>query len=189
MKVLDQEEFERLLDACPNYLLPVVLIAYYTAMRRSEIIFLTWEEVDLDAGFIRLPPERTKTGVGRTIPLHPKVKAELQNLSRAIHTNRVFLKDGQPFEEFKHSYGTACKKAGLADFIFHDLRHCAINALRLVGNNYFKIMAISGDKTMACFKRYNLVTEQELKEVKWPGVKEKDPAHGHLTKMAYKNIL
>jgi integrase len=193
MKVLDPEEFERLLDACPLYLRPVVLTAYYTAMRRSEIIFLTWEEVDLDSGFIRLPPERTKTGVGRMIPLHPRVKAELQSLPRAIHTNRVFLKDGQPFEEFKHSYGTACMEVGLSDFTFHDLRHCAINALRLVGNDYFKIMAISGHKTMACFKRYNLVTEQELREVKWPGVREGDPAdghlYGHLTKMAYKKTL
>ncbi len=64
---------------------------------------------------------------------------------------------------------------GLSDFNFHDLRHCAINALLLVGNDYFKIMAISGHKTMACYKRYNLVTEQELKEVKWPGVREEDP--------------
>jgi integrase len=193
MKVLDPEEFDVLLKACPGYLQPVVLTAYYTAMRRSEITFLTWDEVDLESGFIRLPPGRTKTGVGRTIPLHPRVRAELQSLPRAIHTKRVFLKDGEPFDEFKHSYGTACKEAGLADFTFHDLRHCAINALRLVGNDYFKIMAISGHKTMACFKRYNLVTEQELKEVKWPGVKEENYADGHLyghqTKMAHKKTL
>jgi integrase len=53
------------------------------------------------------------------------------------------------------------------DFTFHDLRHCAINNLRQAGNDYFKIMAISGHKTMSVFKRYNLVTEEELVQVKW----------------------
>jgi len=34
-------------------------------------------------------------------------------------------------------------------------------------------MAISGHKTMSCFKRYNLVTEQELSSIKWPSEGEK----------------
>ena len=50
---------------------------------------------------------------------------------------------------------------------FHDLRHCAINNLRLAGNDSFEIMAMSGHTTMSVFKRYNLVTEEELKEIKW----------------------
>ncbi len=54
-------------------------------------------------------------------------------------------------------------KVGLKDFTFHDLRHCAINDLRLASNDYFKIMAVSGHKTMSVFKRYNLVTDAELK--------------------------
>ncbi len=60
-----------------------------------------------------------------------------------------------------------------AIYQFHDLRHCAKNNLRLAGNDYFKIMAISGHKTMSCFKRYNLVTEEELKAIKWPSEREK----------------
>jgi len=45
--------------------------------------------------------------------------------------------------------------------------HCAINNLCQAGNDYFKIMAISGYKTMSVFKRYNLVAEEELVQVKW----------------------
>ncbi len=43
-----------------------------------------------------------------------------------------------------------------------------MNNLRLAGNDYFRIMAISGHKTMSVFKRYNLVTEDELSQVIWP---------------------
>ncbi len=125
------------------------------------------EEVDLKKGFIRLAAERTKTSVGRSIPLHPQVKSMLEDLPRGLKTNRVFLRKGTPFSEIKTAFRSACNRADIKDFTFHDLRHCALNNLRLAGNDYFRIMAISGHKTMSVFKRYNLVTEEELSKVKW----------------------
>lgn len=167
MKVLSQDDFESLLAACPDHLRPIVLMAYYTGMRRSEIVYLIWDVVDLETGFIRLPPDRPKTKVARSIPLHPCIRAMLIQQPRGLHTNRVFLRNGIPFDEIKRSFGTACRKAGLEDFTFHDLRHCALNNLRLAGNDYFRIMAVSGHKTMSVFKRYNLVTEEELTKISW----------------------
>jgi hypothetical protein len=43
-----------------------------------------------------------------------------------------------------------------------------LNNLRRAGNDFFQIMALSGHKTMSVFKRYNLVTEEELAQIKWP---------------------
>ena len=57
--------------------------------------------------------------------------------------------------------------SGLGDFTFHDLRHCAINNLRLAGNDHFTIMSISGHKTTSVFRRYNVITDDELQDVKW----------------------
>ncbi|MGO9122300.1 MAG: site-specific integrase [Desulfomonilaceae bacterium] len=144
-----------------------MLVAYYTGMRKSEIIFLTWEEVDLQNGFIRLKGERTKTGAARSVHLHPRVLESLSCLPRAIRSCRVFLWKGKPVIDVKKAFKAACTKAGLNDFTFHDLRHCAINNLGLGVNDYFKIMARSGQKTMNVFKRYNLVTEEELSNLSW----------------------
>jgi integrase len=166
-RILTQEEFDRLLGYCPSHIKPIVLMGYYLPMRKSEILDLVWGEVDLVSGFIRLPPERTKTKKARAIPIHPRVLEMVKSLPRGLHTDRVFLLDGKPLAGLKRSYKTACKNAGLGDFTFHDLRHCAINNLRLAGNDFFEIMAMSGHSTMSVFERYNLVTEEELKEIKW----------------------
>ena len=58
------------------------------------------------------------------------------------------------------------------DFTFHDLRHCVINNLRLAGNDHFVIKRASGHKTDSAFQRYNLVTEDEMKGMKWLDEKE-----------------
>jgi integrase len=168
MRILTQEEFQRLLDRCPDHLRPVILTAYFTGMRRSEVVGLLWSEIDFEKGFIRLPASRTKPKVARPVPIPPPVKNMLERLPRGLHTDRVFLRNGKPFDEIKRSYKTACRKACIEDFTFHDLRHCALNNLRLAGNDYFRIMAISGHKTMSVFKRYNLVTEDEFSQVIWP---------------------
>jgi integrase len=167
MVVLDEASFERLLDACPQHLRPVVAVGFYLGLRKSEVVNLTWNEVDLKDEFIRLDGSRTKNGTARSIPIHPEVLAIFKNLPRGLHTDRVFLNNGKPIKEFKNAYASACKTAGLDDLTFHDLRHCAINNLRLAGNDFLRIMAISGHKTMSVFKRYNVVTEEELKKVNW----------------------
>jgi integrase len=143
-------------------------MAYCVGMRKDEITRLTWPEVDLKKGFVRLPAERTKTDSSRNIPIHPEVTAMLERLPRGLHTERVFLRNGQPFDEINHRFQSACKKAKIENFTFHDLRHCALNNLRKAGNDFFQIMAMSGHKTISVFKRYNLVTEEELAGIKWP---------------------
>ena len=61
---------------------------------------------------------------------------------------------------------------GIVDFRFHDLRHCAINNLRLAGNDHFSIKKVSGHKTDIAFQRYNLVTEEEMLGMKWLDLKK-----------------
>ena len=62
--------------------------------------------------------------------------------------------------------------AGLGEFTFHDLRYCAINNLRLACNVCFVIKQASGHKTDGAFQRYNLVTVEGMKGMKWVVQKE-----------------
>ena len=102
---------------------------------------------------------------------HPEVKKMLSSLPRSFQYNRVFLRrvNGQfeQFNDFRKSWKSARKKAGLDDFVFHDFRHVAISNLRKAGNSPTVIMKASGHKTMSMFIRYNLVDEEDLKGMKW----------------------
>ena len=140
------------------------MIAYYLPMRQTEILNLTWQEIDLKMGFIRLGGDRTKNKIGRNIPLHPRIIEFLQSCPRPIHGGYVF---GESRKYNRKAYNKAVKAAGLNDFTFHDLRHCAINKLRLSGNDHYLIKQISGHKTDIAFQRYNLVTEEEIHVVQF----------------------
>ena len=170
-RVLTGEEFERLLDCLSSPLREMALVAYYLGMRQREILELTWEHIDFGKSLIRLRGEETKTGFKRRVPLHPRVRTMLEGLPRGLHTNRVFLSRGRPVKNFagnyKRQWDRAVKAAELGNFTFHDLRHCALNNLRLAGNDHFTIMAISGHRTTSVFRRYNVVTDEELQGVKW----------------------
>ena len=67
----------------------------------------------------------------------------------------------------KISFEKAKSKAQIKDFRFHDFRHCAISNLRKAGNDYTTIMKTSGHRTFSMFLRYNLVSHEELKKIKF----------------------
>ena len=163
-RVLSQDEFESLHLHCPPSLKGIVLIGFYLPMRQAEILNLTWKEIDLKMGFIRLGGERTKNKIGRNIPLHPRIIKFLRTCPRPIDGGYVF---GNNRRFNRKAYNKAVESAGITDFNFHDLRHCAINNMRLAGNDHFVIKQASGAKTDSAFQRYNLVTEQEMKSIKW----------------------
>ena len=69
-------QFDALLPKLPEYLRPPMTFAYWTGWRvYSEVLSLTWSQVDVDAGTIRLLPGSTKNGEGRVIFLAPELQA------------------------------------------------------------------------------------------------------------------
>jgi len=168
-RVLTLKEYKTLLSKCPGYLQPIVTMAYYLPMRQAEILNLTWNKIDLKRGLISLSASMTKTEQARNLKIHPRVAEVLNGIPRGIRLRNVFLMDGEPVprRKMQRDYKKAIEATELGDFTFHDLRHAAINNMRLAGNDYFVIMAQSGHKTMSVFKRYNLVSETELESTKW----------------------
>lgn len=165
-RVLSLEEFQRLLDAAPNYLRPILLLAHDTAMRRGEILNLRWSQVDLKHGFIHLEGLDTKTQEGRLVPLNDRLTNALKDVMHsAIHcaSGHVFHRQGIPIKDIREAFGAACRKVAIVDFRFHDLRHTAVTNMRRSSIDHLTIMKISGHKTLEVFWRYNSFDADDLK--------------------------
>ena len=65
----------------------------------------------------------------------------------------------------KTAFHAACRRAGIVNFHFHDLRHAFVTRKVREGRDYKRIMAISGHRTFATFQRYNNRTEEDAKAV------------------------
>ena len=52
-------------------------LAYYSGWRKNEILGLTWDEIDEAGGVIRLSPARSKTLVGRILPISQPIAEAL----------------------------------------------------------------------------------------------------------------
>jgi integrase len=179
-RVLTPDEFQRIVDVSPNYLKPVLLCAYHTGMRRGEILGLTWDRVDLKAGFIRLKEADTKTSEGRIVPVGRELSEVLRQLPIALNgqgqrAQNVFTRDGQRIKSIREVFTRVCRDAGIENFVFHDLRHTATTNLRRAGVDVLTAMKITGHKTMAVFRRYNTIDEQDLKS----GTTPDEHLYGH----------
>jgi len=128
----------------------IIVIAVETGMRRSEILSLTWEQVDLERRFIRLEVGKTKNGEGRRIPLSTRAIRALQAIPQS-KVGRVFPISGDALE---NQWKGARARAGLSDLHFHDLRHEATSRLFELGLNPIEVAAITGHKNLQMLKRY-----------------------------------
>jgi integrase len=156
-RIVTPAEYRRLVEAAPPSIRLAIVIGYHTAMRAGEIVNLTWDRVDLDAGFARLRAGDTKTGKPRNVPLAPPVVEALRAAKRRPD-GRLF---GMQRQTLSPNFAKLVRKLGMADLHFHDLRHTALTNLRRAGADVFTLQRISGHTTLAMLKRYTHSTDDD----------------------------
>ena len=159
-------DFLALREKTPQHLKGFITFAYKTGWRHSEITGLTWNQVDLENGIVRLEPGETKNDNGRTVYLD----GELQGIfyrqwkSRENLLPFVFLNSEgtDKIKRFDKSWKTACKDAKIGKRLFHDFRRTAVRNMVRAGIPEGVAMMISGHKTRSVFERYNIVNDADL---------------------------
>ena len=139
-------------------------LAYYSGWRKQEILGLTWEEIDMAGGVIRLSPARSKTLVGRILPISPPIAEALarRRARRDPDTPLVFHRDGITIRRWRTAWRTACQAAGVPTRFLHDCRRTAARNLIRANVPERVAMLLTGHKSRAIFDRYNIINEQEL---------------------------
>ena len=172
-RFLTEDEITRLLKACAQsrnrYLPAIVTLAINTGMRKSEILGLTWERVELDKdlGFnARITLYDTKNGEPRGVPLNKAAIAALTALEpdSEKRAGRVFVrKNGEEWGQIRTAFEKAIERAGLSDFRFHDLRHTAASHLAMRGRPLKEIQEVLGHKSFSMTLRYAHLSPMHLR--------------------------
>ena len=138
-------------------------LAYYSGWRKQEILGLTWDEIDRAGGVIRLSPARSKTLVGRMLPISPPIAEALarRRARRDPVSPLVFHRDGIPVRRWRTAWRTACQAAGVPTRFLHDCRRTAARNLIRASVPERIAMLLTGHKSRAIFDRYNIIHEQE----------------------------
>lgn len=153
---LSENELKKLLNAAREsrwerlYLL--ILMAVSTGARRSELLNLTWTDLDFKQKTAYLG--NTKNDDRRVLPLTDEVLTELKPLRQVggflfphPHSNR------KPFRNFDPYWYAILKDAGVK-IRFHGLRHTTGSWLAAKGVHLKAIGEILGHKTIQTTQRY-----------------------------------
>jgi integrase len=167
MRFLNQNEAARLLDACRRSrnraLAPLVLVALNTGARRGELLGLRWADVNFEARTLSFP--RTKNGERRDVPVnHPTLQALRERRLVAGRGEFVFAERGRVTSDFRDSWATALRDAGIQDFRFHDLRHTYASWAAQAGMDIRRLQRLLGHKTLAMTQRYSHLGPKDLRE-------------------------
>ena len=136
-------------------ILPIILFALQTGLRRSEILAATWSDLDMDNRALNVP--RSKNGHSRTVPLTRGALALLQRLKGEETTkkdsgNRIFPTTSNAL---KMAWDRLINRAGIKDLHFHDLRHEAISTFFELGLTTPEVALLSGHRDIRMLFRYS----------------------------------
>jgi integrase len=172
----EREQFEAVRQHLPEHLQPLVTAGYLTGWRRGELLSRQWRHVDLKAGWMRLEVGETKNGKGRAFPINalPELRDLLLAQRERISTLEketgsivplVFANpDGSPISDFRKTWRSACRAAGVPGKLFHDFRRTAVRNFERAGVSRSAGMSLSGHLTASIYSRYSIVDSAMLEE-------------------------
>jgi integrase len=156
-------EYEKLKKVLDGEALVALIVFVESAMRRSELLGLEWQNVKFNGALGSAKLFDTKNGSDRTVPLSSVAVAALKTLPRGIK-GKVFRLSSSALT---HQWQAARVAIGSPDLRVHDLRHEATSRLfEDKGMNVIEASSITGHKSLQMLKRYaNLNTDLLAKKL------------------------
>lgn len=184
--ILSDDEFEKLLDACRNPMvrLYVLTLAEAGGRSESEILWLRWEDADLDGGFLnirsRRDGHRTKSGKSRHTPMTLRLQLAMRE-HVATYRDRPYADGPSPWvfhhlltqrhhgagERVKTFYDAikgAARRASLPlEFRPHDLRHRRVTKWIAEGKDVTLIKEAVGHADLRTTMGYTHLAKEHLR--------------------------
>lgn len=161
-RFLSDEEVERLLAAAEDTrLYQVIATAIFAGLRKRELGWLEWEDVDFAQGIV-LVRNKTKGGASftlknyeaRSVPLHGRLRAVLEEARRGRTSGFCFAPQTKPVPgrryryDFRAAFERVVARAGLSGVTPHTLRHTFASRLVMAGVSIYKVSRWLGHKDL-----------------------------------------
>jgi integrase len=163
LKTLSDSDIQKLIAGATNKLTrDLITFLIYTGCRKGEALNLKWDDVDMQNDVIAI--KGTKTKYDRYIPISKPLKELLSRIEKVQDVLYVFNRNGAKLSDFKRSFHTACRNAGLKDMHIHDLRHVFASTLTMNDVSLYKTGILLGHRTPNMTQRYAHLKPGELKK-------------------------
>lgn len=159
-RYLTDKEFVAIRSAAPQWLKDAMTLAYFTAMRESDVVALRWSAVS-DV----IAVEQKKTGKRQEFIVTPHVRRFLDSVKArpilglfVIATNK-----GRPITEgrLQRAFKAACGVAKVTDATFHDIRGKAATDAKADGQDYQALLGHSSKRQSDAYVKAKEVTRVE----------------------------
>lgn len=168
-RFLTQEEIDRLLEECvAPHLRIAVAIAVNTGMRLNTILTLKWSHIDFAKGEVA---NASKGGKLIRVPMTQQLRSELLRYreNAVISINGWLIPSPKnPFAcmrvDANFGFHTACRRAGIANFTFHDLRHTFASHFLMRTKDIHTLAQILGHSTTYMTERYTHILDDAKRE-------------------------
>lgn len=162
----EDDEVDLFLSQAKPHLRSAMLLALYTGQRNSDLVRMQWS--DYDGNYIKVTQK--KTGTRLVIPVHPKLRADLELRREMPQPKRRRYRTPYLISNY---YGYAWSPGALRKAIvdearrlgikkmFHGIRKTTASILAESGCSANQIMAITGHKTLSEVQRYTLRANQK----------------------------
>lgn len=169
-RMMTFDEEARLLAQCTDeraHLAAYIIASVDTGMRRSEVYNLRWWQIDFANHVIYLTEDaamNSKTGAEGILPLTDRLAA----IFRTVRGDRIPPKNELVLGrcEFKRSWATACKLAGIVGLQYKDLRRTGTTRMLLSGSQIASVQKVSRHaRPEILLDIYNAVDVQNAQEI------------------------
>jgi integrase len=143
------------------YIKGALKLLLFTGMRRSEVLTLKWEHVDLDRGVLEL--QDSKTGAETIILNAPAIKT-LRSLPLLAGSPYVFPGRRKGTHLVELPWDKLCKTAKIEGARVHDLRHSYASTLVSTGASLPTIGGLLGHSNPSTTQRYAHLTNDPARQ-------------------------
>lgn len=166
------EEVAALFHAAPPHLQRVIILGYYAGLRvgPSEMFRLSWNDIDLDAGCIRIPnADKGAREPWREVPILPQIDPLLHQwrADDAHAGNRLVVHyRGSPVRGIKTAWRATLRRAGIQRHIRpYDLRHGFATQLIAGGADVGTVATLMGHASpVMTLRHYQHVLTRQKRE-------------------------